>query len=252
MEKKEQKLKEYEDTINRLLRNMSHQITRPILELKQAAYIFSSHGFSPEAYKYFKVALAEIERGIRNFNVYTMLTTDFQKTVSRDIIQSNFDLSEILKNAIDRIRPYLEVDQRKININAKGTLLPKISGNASAFTECLVNVFHNAIKYSLGGRPIEVEIDYIKSRKQVEMRVSNYGIELNKEYWEEIFKPANRTETTKILSIEGSGLRLFISRKSLELNNSIIKVESCIPCEPTQDGNKRFRTTFLISIPRGT
>lgn len=243
----EQALIKNEKTITLLIHNMAHQVTRPILELKQASYVLS-RGFSSDAYKIFKAALAEVERGARNFSNYEILTTDFKKLLSGMKSPDKIDLMDLINITKERMTPYLEVDQRKIDIDAKGISLPKVNGNMIAFTECFVNVFHNAIKYSVGGRPIEIELNYKKNMKQIEMKISNYGIELKKEDWDDIFKPIRRSETAKQFSIEGSGIGLYITAEFLKIHQSTIKVDSCIPADPSNKDLKRWKTTFVITL----
>ena len=247
LESQKKQLEEKDAQSSLLVENLAHQISRPIMELKQSAYILSQ-GFSKDAYDSFRACLAELERGCRNFDVYERLTTDFDKRGSDLQTRSSFDVIEIVNQAYKRVKPFSRVERIEILINIyKGYAIPKVVGNPEAILECLVNVLHNAIKYSIGGYPVEVEISQEQS-SCVDIRVTNVGIELRKEDRERIFDETVRAETAKAVAIEGSGLGLYVSRKLITLHNSSIRVESCVPGKPLEDGTPRWKTTFIISL----
>jgi signal transduction histidine kinase len=233
-----------------LISNIAHQVSRPIMELKNSAYTLSHYGFSEENYRDFRACLMELERGCRNFNIYEQLSTDLKK--DEDIYQASasFSIKEIIDKAHDRLRPFLKSKNIEISVKVcteKGQEIPKVIGNPEGTLECVVNVLHNSIKYSIGSRPIEVNISHT-SKLWVYVRVTNYGIYLLDSDRERIFDETIRGETAKTVSIEGSGIGLYISRKLINLHNGHISVESSEPSEPRKDGVPRWKTTFLISL----
>lgn len=231
-----------------LINNMAHQVSRPIVELKQSSYILSHRGFTKDAYRGFRGAMTEIERGARNFINFEILAEDTEDEKTDIYIRDSFDILEIVETAHKRIKPYLEVRFLKIDIETNERSIPNLHANKEAILECLLNVYHNAIKYSLTQRSVEVDVKYNKRVKEVEVRVSNYGIELPVSDWEEIFKPTIRGETVKQVTIERSGIGLYITRGFLSIHGGTIKVESCTPCSNTKDGTKYWKTTFLIVL----
>ena len=232
-----------------LIRDLAHQVSRPIMELKQSAYILSL-GFSKEAYDGFRACLAELERGCRNFDLYEKMTTDFDNRGFDLQGCRSFDIKEIVLEARNRVKPYLRAERRELEISAKvakGYTIPNVIVNPDLVLECFVNVLHNAIKYSIGNRPIEMEI-FQREPSTVDTRITNYGIGLPENEWEKIFEATYRADTAKAVCVEGTGLGLYISRRLISLHGGSIKVESCVPTRPTDDGMARWRTTFLLSL----
>jgi signal transduction histidine kinase/ligand-binding sensor protein len=232
-----------------LLQNIAHHVSRPIMELKQSAYILS-RGFSREAYDGFRASLTELERGCRNFTVYEELTTGIEKKEYSLYTRCSFDITQVVWSARERVAPFLRAERRELQISektAKGHSIPHVIGNPEATLVCLVNVFHNAIKYSIGSRPVEVEISQ-QERSTVHVRVSNYGIAVPESEAEAVFQESYRADTAKAVAIEGSGLGLYVSRKLIEVHDGSIAVESCVPAQPTNDGIPRWKTTFVISL----
>jgi signal transduction histidine kinase len=191
-----------------LLRSIAHQVSRPIMELKQSAFIISHQGFSIEAYNGFRACLMELERGSKNFNLYEVLTTDVDKRVEELRKRDSISVEELVEKGKERIKPYLMVDRRELDVFEniqKGLTMPNAVGNMESTLECLVNVLHNAIKYSIGSRPIEVETTYRLGSGWIEIRVSNWGIELPEEDWERVFDEVFRSDTAKVVAIRRRG-----------------------------------------------
>ena len=246
-QKRQLEVKDYQTRL--LVQNLAHQVSRPIMELKQSAYILSL-GFSKESYDGFRACLAELERGCRNFDIYEKLTTDFDRRRMDIYARKTFDVLEVVEKARERILPYSRVKGIEIvvdQIARKRDPIPKVDGSPEAVLEALANVFHNAIKFSIGTQPIEVHLSSARN-SGVDIRVTNVGIGIGKEDWEKVFDEGTRAESAKAVAIEGSGLGLYVSRKLIQLHDGSIRLESCVPSKPLEDGTPRWKTTFLISL----
>jgi signal transduction histidine kinase len=249
LEKQAKELAQKDIQTRLLIENLAHQVSRPIMELKQSAYILSL-GFSKDAYASFRACLGELARGCRNFDMYTTLTTDSGNRGIDLQTSSSLDVMQIVNQSYERVKPLSQVERIEVFINTdieKGHSIPKVVGNPRAILEAVVNVFHNAIKYSIGCYPVELEISCGQS-STVDIRVSNVGIELPEKDWERIFEETYRADTAKEVAIEGSGLGLYVARKLVALHGGAIKVESCVPGKPLDDGSPRWKTTFIISL----
>jgi signal transduction histidine kinase len=157
-------------------------------------------------------------------------------------------MQKVLDDAHKRMKPLLETKQRTLKRTVREHSLPRVAGDEEALLECFLNVFHNAIKYSVGALPVEVKVDYSKWAKQVSVRITNFGIELPQSDWSTIFEVTKRAESATQLAIEGSGLGLFITREFLKWFGGTICVESCERAAPLKDGRPLWRTTFLITL----
>ena len=234
---------------NLLFQSIAHQVSMPIIGLKQAAYILCQ-GASKEAYNSFRACLKEHERGCRNFKMYQTLTRDDDRRREDLRVCTSFDIEQMVNKAYERVRPYSEATERVFQIRTrqqKGYTIPNVRGNPEAVTECLVNVFHNAIKYSLGRNRILVDIEQ-ESTTTIAIRVTNLGIEIPDSSSEEIFHETTRLDTAKAVRIDGSGIGLFISRKLVALHGGSVRVESCVPAQSLRDGTRLWKTTFAILL----
>lgn len=100
------------------------------------------------------------------------------------------------------------------------------------------NLLSNAIKYSPNGGVIKVNLTVEEAKNEVVLEVKDEGIGVPKEHLEKIFCPFVRGEN--VGNIKGHGLGLFIVKKSVDLLQGRIEVES--------EENKG--TTFRVFLPR--
>ncbi len=97
------------------------------------------------------------------------------------------------------------------------------------------NLVANAIKYSMGGTTITVNLEY--TAETVVFRVRDEGIGIPEADLKHLFEPFHRA--TNVSNISGTGLGLVITKESVELHGGAISVESQIS----------VGTTFTVSIP---
>ena len=96
--------------------------------------------------------------------------------------------------------------------------------------EIFVNILSNAIKYTLAGGSIMVNIDELPCDESgymmVRTRVSDTGIGMSEDYLTNIFEAFTREQNTTEGKIAGSGLGMSIVKKYVDLLGGTIEVES--------------------------
>ena len=249
LEKRTRQLEENKELLALLLQNVAHQMFRPIMELKQSAYILTQR-FSKEAYESFRSSLTELERAASNFRLYERLTTDLAGRADRLRQESSLRLGELLREAQRRIEPHLRSDRRNIQLKyspANDWRTWTVRGNRDAVLESIVNVLDNAVKYSTGNKPIEVDVRR-GAVGEVDIRITNYGVGLRDEDCERIFESGYRAESAKEVPIEGSGIGLYVARELTRLYGGHVRAEPSKPVESSDYGTRQWRTTFVISL----
>ncbi|HIK36743.1 MAG: ATP-binding protein [Geminocystis sp.] len=113
----------------------------------------------------------------------------------------------------------------------------KVFLDQQMFDNIVHNLLSNAIKYSPKGGEIRVNVRASEAKNQVLLEVKDEGIGIPKKQLEKIFCPFVRGEN--VGDIKGHGLGLFIVKKSVDLLQGRIEVES--------EGNKG--TTFRLFLP---
>ena len=96
--------------------------------------------------------------------------------------------------------------------------------------EIFVNILSNAIKYTLDGGSVIVNVDELPCDEPdymiVRTRVSDTGIGMSEEYLTKIFEAFTREQNTTKSKIAGTGLGMSIVKKYVDLLGGTIEVES--------------------------
>jgi len=153
-----------------------------------------------------------------------------------DITKEASDLHDILEEAIEHVSLIIEDRQGSIttHFNAKRT---DVLVNDVHFTNVLVNVLDNAIKYTPGIPEIDVKTENVKDF--VIIRIKDNGIGMSKAAQKRIFEKFYREHTGDIHNVKGHGLGLAYVKRIVDDHNGQIFVES----------EKGKGSTFIIKIP---
>ena len=98
------------------------------------------------------------------------------------------------------------------------------------------NLIDNAIKYTKNGK-VTVSL-YENENDKLVVEVRDTGIGMTEEYLQKLFDPFTQEEQGYSRKFEGNGLGMALVKKYIELNKSVITVES------KKDVGTVFRTTF--------
>ncbi|MBM4251935.1 MAG: CHASE2 domain-containing protein [Deltaproteobacteria bacterium] len=97
-------------------------------------------------------------------------------------------------------------------------------GDRTLIAQILYNLVSNAIKYSPRGGEIEVEA--VRQKSQIIMRVSDHGPGIDAEFHERIFEKFYRIKDEIVYKSKGHGLGLYLSRYFARQMNGDIEVVS--------------------------
>jgi signal transduction histidine kinase len=144
------------------------------------------------------------------------------------------DLKEVLQIIRDEFSPRLTI--RQIDW-VEPEILPGIKADKLSILRSFRNFVDNALKY--GGEDLsEIRIEHHESDKFHMLSVSDNGVGIRREDYEDIFAPFHRDASSK--AIEGAGLGLAIVSEMAERHGGLVWAE------PGEDKG----TTFYISISK--
>ena len=147
--------------------------------------------------------LAKIESGKVPFNITTV------------------DPLAFLQPSVERMRPQAERAGIKLSTEFQETL-PQVMADGPRIQEVIVNLLHNAIKFTPPGGSIKVSTRI--SEKMLEVSVSDTGIGIKPADIDRIFERFYKTD--KARTSGGTGLGLSIARHTVEAHHGRIWVES--------------------------
>ena len=99
----------------------------------------------------------------------------------------------------------------------------EVFGDKEKLRQVLVNLIHNAIKYTEKGK---VEILVEEENKRAKVIVRDTGIGIPENYLDRIFERFFRVDKARSRSLGGTGLGLAIVKHIIEAHNSKVEVTS--------------------------
>ena len=129
-----------------------------------------------------------------------------------------------MKTIISKIQQDSSKSGYKINLSISSESIPKLKIDQAAFTQVIMNLVDNAIKFSEKLKDIHIKLK--KEEDVVHIAVQDCGIGIKKNDMKKIFERFYRGENEKIHNTKGSGLGLTLVKQIVEAHNGTIQVES--------------------------
>ena len=105
--------------------------------------------------------------------------------------------------------------------------MPEILIDTDKFQQILLNLIENAVKYSSENTKIIIKTEY--DDKNVFIKILDEGIGISDENKEKIFEKFARLDTPLTRKTQGSGLGLYIVKKTVEKMDGEILITDNIP-----------------------
>ena len=153
-----------------------------------------------------------------------------------------FSIVETVENLVNLSQPMIK--EKNIVFSFRTNRIEKeyLHADQLRLNQIYINILSNAIKYTMPGGRVSVDLREEKSEKEgcvkLIYRVEDTGIGMSPEFLEKMYQPFSRQTDSRVNSIQGTGLGLAITRQMVELMNGTIECQS----EPEKG------TTFIITL----
>ena len=219
------------------INNMSHEFKTPIATINLALDAISNpktESTKSGLLRYVKMIREENQRMLSQVENVLMISR-LEKS-SSPIELSEIDIHNAIEDAMRHVDLIVKNHKGKIIsfLDAKQTLS---KGNLNHFTNLIVNLLDNAVKYSKGSP--QITISSYNEAKKIFLKISDEGIGMDINTQKQIFEKFFRKQSGNIHNVKGHGLGLSYVKKIVELHDGDIKLTSKIG-----EG-----TTFIISVP---
>ena len=219
------------------INNMSHEFKTPISTINLAIdSVLNSKNIidKKKIDRYLSVVKEENKRmqdQVENILKISQLERD--KNISD---MRNENLHSIISNAINHFSLIVKSKKGSIrtNLNAKNSICSIVKID---FTNALINIIDNGIKYSVGPPQILIKTQNINNTLIIE--IIDKGIGMSKKTQKMIFEKFFREETGDIHNVRGHGIGLTFVKKVINLVNAKIFVDSQLG----------YGSNFKIEIP---
>jgi PAS domain S-box-containing protein len=236
IKKAEQKLKEYQDTLEEKVENRTKELARSNAELEHFAYI-ASHDLR-EPLRMITSFLQLLERrykdqldqdandfigyaveGAKRLNEMINDLLEYSKLTSREPILVPLNLEKVLDDVLINLVIYTEEKNAIIDYDP----LPTVNGDEKLLIILLQNLIANGIKYN-DKKPPKIHISSKKEDDKYIISVKDNGIGIKPEHLERIFTIFQRLHGVE--EYEGTGIGLAIAQKIVHAHHGEIWVES--------------------------
>lgn len=207
---------------------MSHDLRTPMNAIIGYAELMEAHWGEKEAATNYLQKL----KGASQFllaligNVLEIARIESGKETLNEAPWNLMKLEETLDILLDR-----EISRKQLTVNRNVNIRhANVYCDALKIREIIMNLLSNAVKYTSEGGKIVLDIDEKPSARDgfmtLQIRVSDNGIGISKEYIPHIFDAFTRERSSSESGIIGTGLGLHIVKSFVDLMNGDISVES--------------------------
>jgi two-component system, OmpR family, phosphate regulon sensor histidine kinase PhoR len=219
------------------INNMTHEFKTPIATINLALDAIRNPKVIEDKEKVLRyLQMIKDENKRMHAQVENVLRISKLEKKELEITKENHDIHEIIDIAVDHIGLLIEDRKGTITKSLKATRTTTLV-NDMHFTNVLVNILDNAIKYSPNQPIIEVITENVKD--YVIIKVKDQGSGMSKTAQKRIFEKFYREHTGDIHNVKGHGLGLAYVKRIVEDHNGQISVES----------EKGKGSTFIIKLP---
>ncbi|MGD0923232.1 MAG: HAMP domain-containing sensor histidine kinase [Terriglobia bacterium] len=253
-----------------LVGHIGHEVNTPILSLANQALVaaFTAVSFLPSDAVDKRAELENVMANLKHLmlnisKTMTLATLVGQEETGR--LQLNFrrhSLLNILEEAKQSLKGEMHVKtahgvkQWEIALGPSCERVAELVCDADLLKQVFINLFGNAMKYSLPRypkKPMIVDVIGMRQTGMTIVQVTNWGLGIPPEDFERIFSAFTRGKVHDWMkAIPGMGLGLYISRRILAAHKGQIY---CHHSTPTLDDPLRrerwegYETTFEVRLP---
>ncbi len=212
---------------NAIVRNVSHELKTPLLQVKSAVSLIAEDAEDSTLIKYAKDATARLEMLVKNITMLgSSLDINLGPTITRDTVEyARRNLKRVWQHhgEAERVKIYLEDN------------LPPVLADKQGLSTVLQLLVDNALKFSDG----DVEVHAYHEGDGIRIAVRDYGIGIAKDQLESVFDSFYQVDRSSTRPYGGTGVGLALVKLILDYHNVKIDVES-------QEG---LGSTFSFKLP---
>ncbi|MDA9026160.1 HAMP domain-containing histidine kinase [Flavobacteriaceae bacterium] len=219
------------------INNMTHEFKTPISTINLALDAIRNPKIISDKEKvlrYLKIIKEENKR--MNAQVENVLRISQLQKKQLNISKDRYKLHDLIEDAITHVELIVE-DRKgyiKTHFNADKS---SVLANQTYFTNVIVNVLDNAVKYSNEAPQIDVYTENVGNN--ILLSIKDHGKGMNKAVQKRIFEEFYREYTGNVHNVKGHGLGLSNVKRIVDNHQGMVSVES----------EKGKGSTFIIKLP---
>jgi two-component system phosphate regulon sensor histidine kinase PhoR len=201
--------------------NVSHELRTPLASIKSVIETLAGGALEDEAAArdFLSRADAEVDRMVQL--VEELLELSRIESGELPMSREPVEMASVVADAVERLRPQAEKQGLSLTVDIAADL-PPIIGDAERLARVVVNLLHNAVKFTLAGGSVQVSAGLAEGA--VTVRVSDTGVGIAPEDLPRIFERFYKSDRARASG--GTGLGLAVVKHIVEAHGGTVSVES--------------------------
>jgi two-component system phosphate regulon sensor histidine kinase PhoR len=213
------------------MNNLTHELKTPISTIGLASEALDDKDLVlDEEQQSHYIGLIRGENKRLGVLVEKVLQASLTDSKSMKLYMQQVNIHDIIKEVVSNVTMQVRRRGGKIDLNIKASN-PVIQADNIHLTNVIFNLIDNAIKYSPEGA--QIEISSFQTDDGIELRISDNGLGIPKEFLGKVFERLFRVPTGNVHDVKGFGLGLSYVKNVVERHNGSIYVESEPNCGST-------------------
>lgn len=231
-----QKAEEANESKQNFFSKMSHDIRTPlnvVLGMTQIA----------QKYKYDVPRLENALDSITSEGNYLLVLINSILDVNQlehghvELLHEPFNPVTCVRNSVEMLRPLAEKKEQQYTVqyDCEDQV---VLGDANRFSQIMINIISNAIKYTNSGGAIQVKFEALPDHRY-RFSCKDNGIGMSEEFVKHIYEDYARAEDSRVSKVQGTGLGMSVVKGFTDLMNGTLDLHS-------EQGKG---STFIVEIP---
>jgi len=219
------------------INNMTHEFKTPIATINLALDAIKNPKIIDDTTKvkrYLKMIKDENKR--MHAQVENVLRISKLEKNELNISKERLKLHDLIEDAISHIELIVEDRQGYVKAHFEA-VKSSVLANETHFTNVLVNILDNAVKYSDDAPKIDIHTENIGN--SIIVKIADQGNGMTKQVAKRVFEKFYREHTGNVHNVKGHGLGLAYVKRIVEDHQGHVSVES----------EKGKGSTFIIRLP---
>jgi two-component system phosphate regulon sensor histidine kinase PhoR len=207
-----------------LMNNLTHELKTPISTIGLASEALGDPDLVlDEEQQTYYIGMIRGENKRLGVLVEKVLQASLTDSKSMKLYMQQVNVHDIIKEVVRNVTMQVRRNGGKIDLNIKASN-PVIQADNIHLTNVIFNLIDNAIKYSPEGA--QIEISSFQTDDGIELRISDNGLGIPKEFLGKVFERLFRVPTGNVHDVKGFGLGLSYVKNVVERHDGTIYVES--------------------------